>query len=138
MTNAQIAVDFPCELPSPQPYREIKRPPFEQVPLPPITSRQRAHLIETQAHFDARFPPLRHADDDVLILSWAEIHRQFLDLSAAWDQQEPDFLIRRARQHSIYESPEKTLRWLFVLSHYRTSVDTPRPRLGTGARLPMP
>ena len=138
MTKPQIAVATPSEATNSPLYREIKRSPFEPVPLMPITERQRAHLLQTQAQFDARFPPLRHADDDVLIVSWGEIHRQFMDLSAPWDQQEPDFLLRRARQNALYESPEKTLRWLFVLNHCRSSVDTPPPSLGTGARLPMP
>ena len=102
--------------------------PFQPMPLPPLTPEQRASLIAEQAAFDRRFPPLRHRGDDILIVSWSEIQRQFLDLCAPWDQVDPAIMIQVAQQTSTYESAEKTLRALFVMNHMRTSIDSPKPR----------
>jgi hypothetical protein len=96
--------------------------------LPPLTSDQKRSLIAEQAAFDRQFPPLRHRDDDILIISWSEIQRQFLDLCAPWDQADPAIMIRVAQQTSAFESAEKTIRTLFVMNHMRTSIDSQRPR----------
>lgn len=103
----------------------IAFPPTLQ--LPPLTPEQRLSLLAEQAEFDRRFPPSRRRDDDILIVSWSEIQRQFLDLCAPWDQSDQAVMIRVAQQNSAYESAEKTLRGLFVLNHMRTSIDTPMP-----------
>lgn len=99
----------------------------QSIQLPALTPEQRLSLLAEQAEFDRRFPPTRHRDDDILIISWSEIQRQFLDLCAPWDRAEQAVMIRVAQQNSAYESAEKTLRALFVLNHMRTSIDTPRP-----------
>ena len=72
--------------PTPQAvYPERPRTPetaFEKEPLSPD------EVLRVQAlrqAFEARFPPLPLDRSDVLILSWAEIERQFLDLCAPWD-----------------------------------------------------
>jgi hypothetical protein len=109
--------------------------PFD---LPPLGRSETAHMRDTQEAFDRAFPPVRTGTSDVLIISWAEIERQFLDLSAPWDLQESAFQIRQARQMAALESAEKTMRWLFVLSHGRPGIDTPEPIWGTGDSLPMP
>lgn len=96
--------------------------------LPPLTPEQRTSLLSEQSEFDRRFPPMRHRGDDILIVSWAEIQRQFLDLCAPWDRSDPAVMIRVAQQNSAYESPEKTLRALFVMNHMRSSIDTPKPQ----------
>ncbi len=96
--------------------------------LPPLTPEQRHSLLAEQSDFDRRFPPLRNRGDDILIISWAEIQRQYLDLCAPWDQSDPAIMIQVAQQTSSFESAEKTLRALFVMNHMRSSIDTPRPR----------
>lgn len=96
--------------------------------LPPLTPEQVQGLIHEQRDFERRFPPLRHRNDDILIVSWSEIERQFLDLCAPWDRSDQAIMIRVAQQTSAHESAEKTLRALFVLNHMRTSIDTPMPR----------
>lgn len=101
---------------------------IQPIPLPPLTPDQKASLLAEQAAFDRRFPPLRHRGDDILIVSWSEIQRQFLDLCAPWDQVDPAIMIQVAQQTSAYESAEKTLRALFVMNHMRTSIDSPKPR----------
>lgn len=96
--------------------------------LPPLSPDQKRSLLAEQAAFDRQFPPLRYRDDDILIISWSEIRRQFLDLCAPWDQVDPAVMIQVAQQTSAYESAEKTIRTLFVMNHMRTSIDSPRPR----------
>jgi len=106
--------------------------------LPPPSLSELRQLQAHQAAFDKAFPPLRTRDSDVLILSWDEIERQFVDLAAPWDQENAAYQIRQARQMSAWETPEKTMRWLFVLSHASPGVDAAEPPHGTGDRLPMP
>lgn len=96
--------------------------------LPPLTPEQVQTFNCEQREFDRRFPPLRSRDDDILIVSWAEIRRQFLDLCAPWDRSDQALIIQVAQQTSAHESSEKTLRGLFVLNSIRTSIDTPMPR----------
>jgi hypothetical protein len=98
------------------------------VRLPPLTPEQIQTFNAEQREFDRRFPPLRHRDDDILIVSWSEIRRQYLDLCAPWDRSEQALIIQAAEQTSAHESSEKTLRGLFVLNSMRTSIDTPMPR----------
>ncbi|WGM32208.1 hypothetical protein [Brevundimonas sp. NIBR11] len=109
--------------------------PFEVEPLAP-TEVERIKAL--RAAFEQRFPPLPLDRSDVLIVSWAEIERQFLDLCAPWDQQEPCYEIRKAAQISRHETPEQTIRWLFTLSRAATDIDTPEPRWGSGDSIPMP
>ena len=118
-----------------QPRERASTGPVEYLPITPGTRRRMARL---QKAFDQRFPPIKSTDPDILILNWAEIERQFLDLCAPWDQQAPLCDISRARQLAALESPEKTIRWLMVLSHTRTNIDTPEPKWGTGESYPMP
>lgn len=121
-----------------EPYRPVQKVPIQRSAPSSITPGQLAVLNRLQPLFDARFPPIRSQDQDILIISWAEIERQFLDLCAPWDQQNPYFSIQRARINAAFESPEKTLRTLFVLNSIRTNLDTPEPRWGTGESYPMP
>lgn len=103
--------------------------------LPPLTQEQVQTFNREQREFDLRFPPLQSRHDDILIVSWAEIRRQFLDLCAPWDRADQALTIEIAQQTSAYESSEKTLRGLFVLNSMRTSIDTPMPRrLGMASR----
>lgn len=133
------ALHFDNQTPtSPAIYQLRERAPTEPVDYLPITAGTRRTMTRLQKAFDQRFPPIKSSDQDVLILNWAEIERQFLDLCAPWDQQAPLCDIRRARQLAALESPEKTIRWLMVLSHTRTNIDTPEPRWGTGESYPMP
>lgn len=94
--------------------------------LPPLTLERRQNLLAEQIAFDRQFPTLSRRDDDILIVGWSEIERQFLDLCAPWDRADQTLLIRAAQQTSLYESAEKTLRTLFVLNHMRSSIDSPR------------
>lgn len=96
--------------------------------LPPLTPDQKRSLLAEQAAFERQFPPLRHRNDDILIVSWSEIQRQFLDLCAPWDQVDPAIMIQVAQQTSAYESAEKTIRTLFIMNHMRTSIDSQKPR----------
>lgn len=116
---------------TPKPEDNGRRPgapgPFS-LHLPPLAPEQIQSLIHEQRDFERRFPPLRHRDDDILIVSWSEIQRQFLDLCAPWDRSDQAVMIQVAQQTSTHESAEKTLRALFVLNHMRTSIDTPMPR----------
>lgn len=121
-----------------EPFPDIPREAFQPVPLNPMSDSTRASLVTLQAAFERRFAPLRHMDEDVLIVSWGEIHRQHMDLCAPWDRTEPDFLVRRLRQQAEVLSPEHVLRMLFVMSHLRTSLDSQPTRYGTGRRYPMP
>lgn len=109
--------------------------PFELEPLTPEEVLRIRHLRQA---FEARFPALPLDRSDLLILSWAEIERQFLDLCAPWDQQKPCYEIRKAAQVSRHETPEQTIRWLFTLARAATDIDTPEPRWGSGDSIPMP
>lgn len=120
---------LPVEDRSVRPAQDIASLNFPlPIHLPPLTPEQKLSLMAEQSEFDRRFRPLRHREDDILIVSWAEIQRQFLDLCAPWDRSDPAVMIRVAQQNSAYESAEKTLRALFVMNHMRSSIDTPRPR----------
>jgi hypothetical protein len=102
----------------------------------------RPHQIEAakqdQQAFEKEFPPIRTGNPDILIINWDEIERQFLDLCAPWEQQVTLDKLRLAKQMAAWETPEKTLRWLWVLAHCSSDRDTIAPRTGTGARYPMP
>ncbi len=98
------------------------------IQLPPLTPEQKLSLLAEQSDFERRFSPMRHRGDDILIVSWAEIQRQYLDLCAPWDRSDPAIMIQVAQQNASFESAEKTLRTLFVMNHMRTSIDTPWPR----------
>lgn len=137
MTNT-ATVSPMLEPPAIEPFPDIPREDFEPVPLDPMSSETRGSLVTLQSAFERRFVPLRHMGEDVLIISWGEIHRQHMDLCAPWDRTEPDFLIRRLRQQAELLSPEHVLRRLLVLSHLRTSLDSQPVRLGAGRRYPMP
>lgn len=133
MLNSEIATLVPDHIYPTRKKAEVI--PFDLAPLAPAEIKQiEAH----QAVFEERFPPLPLDRNDVLIVSWAEIERQFLDLCAPWDQQDPCYQIRKAAQISRHESPERTIRWLLALSHARTDIDTPEPRWGSGDSIPMP
>lgn len=109
--------------------------PFEVEPL------AKDEILRIQAlseAFEARFPPMPLDRNDLLVISWAEIERQFLDLCAPWDQQEPCYEIRKAAQIARHETPEQTIRWLFTLARAATDIDTPEPRWGSGDSIPMP
>lgn len=110
-----------------EPQTQELGPPLS---LPPLSPARRQSLLAEQAAFDQQFPPLSRRDDDILIVGWAEIERQFLDLCAPWDRTEQALLIQAAQQSSLYESPEKTLRTLFVLNHMRSSIDSRRGARG--------
>lgn len=109
--------------------------PFE---VEPLTPDEVAHLRVLRDTFEARFPPLPLSRTDMVVVSWAEIERQFLDLCAPWDQQEPCYEIRKAAQISRHEAPEQTVRWLFALARAASDLDTPEPVWGTGEAIPMP
>ncbi len=109
--------------------------PFDLEPLSPAERRRMQAMRQA---FEDRFPPLPLDRNDVLIVSWAEIERQFLDMCAPWDQQDPCYEIRRAAQISRHETPEQTIRWLFTLARAATDIDTPEPRWGSGNSFPMP
>ncbi len=117
-TGTPLGLTEPATLPWPTPPTH----------LAPLSQAQKLSLLAEQTQFDRRFPPLRSREDDILIVSWAEIERQFVDLCAPWDRVNPAILIRVAHQTSAYESPEKTLRTLFVMNNIRTSIDSPPPR----------
>ncbi len=119
-------------------YPERRRAPVTSFELEPLAAAELARIQALKSAFAERFPPLPLDRNDVLILSWAEIERQFLDLCAPWDQQGPCYEIRKAAQISRHESPEQTIRWLFTLSRAATDIDTPEPRWGSGDSIPMP
>lgn len=121
-----------------EPYVRRTTSTFIPIPQSPIGRRQLEALKSLQSKFDAAFPPMKADDQEILIVSWDEIERQFLDLCAPWDRRQSQYLIRQAQQIAQHESPEKTLRTLFVLNQIRTSIDTPEPRWGTGENFPMP
>ena len=119
-------------------YPQRTRAPVSPIELEPLTEQELAHILAMKQTFEARFPPLPLDRNDVLMISWAEIERQFLDLCAPWDQQAPAYEIRKAAQLSRYETPEQTIRWLFTLARAATDIDTPEPRWGSGDSIPMP
>ncbi len=119
-------------------YPERRRAAVQPFEVEPLSPEERVRIQALREAFEERFPPLPLDRNDVLIISWAEIERQFLDLCAPWDQQEPCYEIRKAAQISRLESPEQTIRWLFTLSRAATDIDTPEPRWGSGDSIPMP
>ncbi len=119
-------------------YPERPRAPVTPFDVEPLSPSDVQHIRALKQAFETRFPPLPLDRSDVLILSWAEIERQFLDLCAPWDQQEPCYEIRKAAQISRHESPEQTIRWLFTLARAATDIDTPEPVWGSGDSIPMP
>lgn len=120
------------------PYPQRPKATFVRYPLEPANPDHVSALQTLQVQFDAAFPPIKTDSQNMLIISWAEIERQFLDLCAPWDQQSAYQLLQSARRDAPHESTEKTLRQLFVLNNIRTNVDTPEPDWGTGDDLPMP
>lgn len=126
------------DLAPPDIYPERPRAPVAPFEVEPLAGDEILRIKALRQAFEDRFPPLPLDRSDVLILSWAEIERQFLDLCAPWDQQEPCYEIRRAAQISRHESAEQTIRWLFTLARAATDIDTPEPRWGSGDSIPMP
>lgn len=138
MATTQIDT-FSIRLDTPDFYPRRRRvPPNPSIDLPPLRTSQLRQMEVQQTAFDKAFPPLRTPGNHVLILNWEEIERQFLDLSPPWDQQNAAYLIRQARQMAAWETPEKTMRWLFVLSHASPGPDAIEPPCGTGDCIPMP
>lgn len=121
-----------------EPYQRRNTPNFIRYPSAPPSAERVESLKAVQPKFDAAFPPIKSANMDVLILSWEEMERQFLDLCAPWDQQTAYHLFQSVRRDAEFESPEKTARNLFVINNIRTSIDTPEPEWGTGENFPMP
>ncbi|MES2862144.1 MAG: hypothetical protein V4701_11765 [Pseudomonadota bacterium] len=119
-------------------YPKRTKAPIASFELEPLGQEERGHIQALRQAFEERFPPLPLDRNDVLIISWEEIERQFLDLCAPWDQQGPAYEIRKAAQISRHETPEQTIRWLFTLSRAATDIDTPEPRWGSGDSIPMP
>lgn len=119
-------------------FPERPRAPVMSFELEPLAADEIARMSALKQVFQERFPPLPVDRNDVLILSWAEIERQFLDLCAPWDQQVPAYEIRKAAQLARHESPEQTIRWLFTLARAATDIDTPEPNWGSGDSIPMP
>lgn len=119
-------------------YPERARAVVTPFDVEPLRREEIARIRTLREAFEARFPPLPLSRDDVLVVSWAEIERQFLDLCAPWDQQDPCYEIRKAAQMSRHESPEQSIRWLFALARAASDLDTPEPVWGTGETLPMP
>ncbi|MGV3580206.1 hypothetical protein [Brevundimonas sp.] len=119
-------------------YPERPKAPVTPFEVEALTPEEVARIRALRQAFEARFPPMPLDRSDVLILSWAEIERQFLDLCAPWDQQDPCYEIRKAAQISRHETPEQTIRWLFTLARAATDIDTPEPRWGSGESTPMP
>lgn len=119
-------------------YPERPRAPVMSFELEPLAADEIERMAALKQAFENRFPPLPVDRNDVLILSWAEIERQFLDLCAPWDQQAPAYEIRKAAQLARHETPEQTIRWLFTLARAATDIDTPEPLWGTGDSIPMP
>lgn len=131
------AMSIPGQMPDtvyPQRPKAVVQP-FE---IEPLRDDEIARIRALREVFEDRFPPMLLRRNDVLIISWAEIERQFLDLCAPWDQQEPCYEIRKAAQLSRHETPEQTIRWLFALARAATDLDTPEPVWGSGETLPMP
>ena len=119
-------------------YPQRQKAPVAPFEVEPLAADEVTRLQALKEVFETRFPPLPLDRNDVLIISWAEIERQFLDLCAPWDQQDPCYEIRKAAQLSRHESPEQTIRWLFTLARAATDIDTPEPRWGSGDSIPMP
>ena len=119
-------------------YPERARAPITPFDLETLTPDDIRRVQDLRQAFEERFTPLPLNRDDVLIISWAEIERQFLDLCAPWDQQAPCYEIRKARQIARHETPEQTIRWLFTLARAATDIDTPEPAWGSGETIPMP
>lgn len=119
-------------------YPERLRAPVRSFELEPLATDEIARMGALKQVFEDRFIPLPLDRSDVLIVSWAEIERQFLDLCAPWDQQAPAYEIRKAAQLSRHESPEQTIRWLFTLARAATDIDSPEPHWGSGDSIPMP
>lgn len=119
-------------------YPERPKAPVAPFEVEPLTAEEILRIQVLRQAFEARFPPMPLDRSDVLILSWAEIERQFLDLCAPWDQQDPCYEIRKAAQISRHETAEQTIRWLFTLARAATDIDTPEPRWGSGDSIPMP
>ena len=119
-------------------YPDRPRAPIAAFELEALTPDEIERVQDLRRAFEARFAPLPLNRDDVLIISWAEIERQFLDLCAPWDQQAPCYEIRKARQIARHETPEQTIRWLFTLARAATDIDTPEPVWGSGETSPMP
>lgn len=119
-------------------YPRRSRPPIRPIDVPPLRGPQVRQMTEEQQIFEAAFPPISATKGDVLALNWDEIERQYLDLVAPWDLQNATFRIREARRMAALESPEKTIRWLFVLAQSSPNLDAREPRSGTGKFLPMP
>lgn len=119
-------------------YPERARAPVPPFEVEPLAQDEILRISALREAFESRFPAMPLDRNDLLIISWAEIERQFLDLCAPWDQQEPAYAIRKAAQISRHESPEQTIRWLFTLARAATDIDTPEPAWGSGDSIPMP
>lgn len=119
-------------------YPERPKAPVTPFEVEPLAKDEILRMKALREVFEARFPPLPLDRNEVLVISWAEIERQFLDLCAPWDQHKPCYEIRKAAQISRHESPEQTIRWLFTLARAATDIDTPEPRWGSGDSIPMP
>ena len=137
-THMSIDPIAPIPFPEASPYARRPRPPIQPVFLPQLRSSDLLMMEDLQQAFDRAFPPIRSDEADVLVLRWAAIERQYLDLAAPWDLQNAAFEIRRARQMASLESPEKTIRQLFALSQDRPGFDADEPIWGKGESLPMP
>lgn len=121
----------------PESYTRRSLPQLAHAPLmlDPVAIE---HLKQDQIAFSESFPPIRSGDNHHLILVWEEIERQFLDLCATWEQTQIQTRLALLKAESRYQSPERTLRELWVIAHCSSDLDTPPPRLGTGRFYPMP
>lgn len=127
-----------CADGAPGPYQPRTKSEIVRCTMEPLGGQAIRSLHQQQQEFDAAFPPIRTADQNVLIVNWSEIERQFLDLCAPWDQQNGYHLIQEVMRNAPYQSAEQTLRRLFVINNIRTNIDTPEPAWGSGETLPMP
>ncbi len=127
-----------CETGATGPYRRRPMSKIIRYPSEPVSLEEIRNLRLHQAEFETAFPRIKAENQDILIVSWSEIERQFLDLCAPWDQQNGYNLIQEVSRNAPYQSAEMTLRRLFVINSIRTSIDTPEPKWGTGESFPMP
>ena len=129
---------IPAQDAVPQAY--MRRPPLPTMEILPrtLTPALILQAQQDQADFERSFPPLRSSDPDLLILTWDEVERQFLNLCATWERSDLQFRLREARQVAFHQTPERILRELWVIAHCASNADSPPPRRGTGARYPMP
>lgn len=136
--QSSTAILIPAQDTPPQAYsRPTLQPVLEVLPrklMPALVLQAQ----EDQANFERSFPPMRSPDPDPLILTWQEIERQYLDLCAPWERSDVLFRLRETRQIAFYQTPERILRELWVIAHCASNADSPKPKLGSGARYPMP